>query len=406
MKLLNAALPLQIYLSAHTLSTMDALLDQFDDLELQEQYEQNNRDRDAVDGSDSENEEDAKATSAPCSPSKVSEAGELTCAICLGDIQLENMAMVKGCDHIYCGHCILHWALHKEHPWCPQCKQPFSYLFTYRTLDGELSDFPVEESVVLLKRAQWFTETLRPCARSSSLLEDSILQDEYAWHDYADEYDLAEDEELEAFYFSSAAGRARILLGNRRFGEGGFMSSGRRQARPVPSASSSSSTNRKVKGKGTGKHVRAADVWPVCNEAGSSSSSAAAAGARGVPTGSKNASSSAVVRTPNANGGRSRQQNQQNFSPGVMGTSPHLSAELFMGSSPSASGGSGSYVYGSSPSGSGRRAKRNARRAAEVAASSTSPLSPSPSANEEGSGSTTITAAAKVEQAVVAASLQ
>ncbi len=255
----------------------------------------------------------------------------------------------------------------------------------------------MEESVVLLKRAVWFTETLRPCARSSSLLEDSILQDEYAWHDYADEYDLAEDEELEAFYFSSAAGRARILLGNRRFGEGGFMSSGRRQARPVPSTAPSTS-QRKVKGKGAGKHVRAADVSPVCNDAGPSTSSAACAGA----SGSKNRASSAAVRTPNANGGRRQNLNalaQQQFSPGIMGTSPHLSGELFMGSSPAGSG-SGSYVYGSSPSGSGRRAKRNARRAAADAAAlvaattaSSLPLSPSSRSNNETS-----------EQAVVVAS--
>ena len=39
--------------------------------------------------------------------------------------------------------------------------------------------------------------------------------------DYADDYDeLAADEELESFYFSSAAGQARVVLGNRRFGEG------------------------------------------------------------------------------------------------------------------------------------------------------------------------------------------
>ena len=34
--------------------------------------------------------------------------------------------------------CILHWALHKEEPWCPQCKRPFTHLLTYRTLDGTL----------------------------------------------------------------------------------------------------------------------------------------------------------------------------------------------------------------------------------------------------------------------------
>lgn len=40
--------------------------------------------------------------------------------------------------------------------WCPQCKAPFTNLLTYRKLDGTLSDFPVEESVCLLKRAHWF----------------------------------------------------------------------------------------------------------------------------------------------------------------------------------------------------------------------------------------------------------
>ena len=264
--------------------------------------------------------------------------------------------MVKGCDHMYCAHCILHWALHKEHPWCPQCKQPFSYLLTYRTLDGELSDFPAEESVVLLKRARWFTDTLRPCAQSSSLLEDSILADETAWHEYADEFDFAEDEEIEAYYFSSAAGRARVLLGNRRFGEGGFIAAGRRQARPVP---------KKVKGKGTGKHVRTADA-PACDEAGPSTSRV-----------------SAAVNTPNAHGGRRRQegqiqqQQQQQHAQRQMspfGTSPQLSGEFNLGMSPGTGG-----LYGSSPSGSGRRARRNARRAAaDVGGTSSSGETPPP----------------------------
>lgn len=125
-----------------------------------------------------------------------SEPGDLTCAICLNNIPLENLALIKvrrtagwltwlclcveallqpgaavlhgllqrggsrpvaaarpsklflfplalhlpaqGCDHMYCATCILHWALHKPEPWCPQCKQPFDMLLTYRTLDGEL----------------------------------------------------------------------------------------------------------------------------------------------------------------------------------------------------------------------------------------------------------------------------
>ena len=36
----------------------------------------------------------------------------------------------------------------------------------------------------------------------------------------AEEFELAEDEEIEAYYFSSAAGRARVVLENRRFGAG------------------------------------------------------------------------------------------------------------------------------------------------------------------------------------------
>lgn len=42
--------------------------------------------------------------------------------------------------------------------WCPQCKAPFSYLFTHRHLDGAPSDYPLEESVTLLKRARWFVD--------------------------------------------------------------------------------------------------------------------------------------------------------------------------------------------------------------------------------------------------------
>lgn len=50
---------------------------------------------------------------------------------------------------------------------------------------------------------------------------------------YEEEFD--DDDEVEAYYFSSAAGRARIF-GNRRFGENGYIASGRMQARPVQPA--------------------------------------------------------------------------------------------------------------------------------------------------------------------------
>jgi hypothetical protein len=53
----------------------------------------------------------------------------------------------------------LQWALCKE--WCPQCKHPFDYLLTHKQLDGTVTDFLTEESVVLLKRARWFEEYMR-----------------------------------------------------------------------------------------------------------------------------------------------------------------------------------------------------------------------------------------------------
>jgi hypothetical protein len=31
------------------------------------------------------------------------EANDMTCPICLDQIELEELAVVKGCDHVYCG---------------------------------------------------------------------------------------------------------------------------------------------------------------------------------------------------------------------------------------------------------------------------------------------------------------
>lgn len=57
--------------------------------------------------------------------------------------------------------CILQWAELRDNCSCPQCKKPFTRLLTYRTLDGTMSDFPVEESVCLLKRATWIQDQLK-----------------------------------------------------------------------------------------------------------------------------------------------------------------------------------------------------------------------------------------------------
>lgn len=337
---------------------------------------------------------------------------DLTCAICLGQIQPLDLALVKGCEHQYCVHCILQWSMHKE--WCPQCKAPFSYLYTHRHLDGTPSDYPLEESVTLLKRARWFVEEheAREKAKELALGSRRLAAADAAaaaaaagaeaaaaaagdgtdrYHavgdgtgppsprDWCDLYEdmvdaeLEEDEAIEDFYYSSAAGRARIVLGNRRWGHGGFMRSGRMFARPVnPSGASgngaSTSTGdaaqvaaapaggkSKVKpqeessppaplpaGKGKGKAKAATGPKiPKCAQAHHAWAPDGVAPAA-VPA------ASPLGRSPCSYGSAG----------GVGGWMAHAAA---LGTSPCA-------PSGGTP-GSGRRAKRNARRAAaDVAA--------------------------------------
>ncbi|EFJ11332.1 hypothetical protein SELMODRAFT_446999 [Selaginella moellendorffii] len=135
------------------------------------------------------------------------------CAICLEKIRVEDTAQIKGCDHAYCANCILRWASYKESPWCPQCKLPFSSLFVCKTLDGRMSDFMVEESVCLLLRSTWF-KPLPPAA----------AQEPEDVEDYQDEDELYEEE----YYYTS-----NVRLGNRRWGDSGYVRGGRKEARPV-----------------------------------------------------------------------------------------------------------------------------------------------------------------------------
>lgn len=265
----------------------------------------------------------------------------LTCAICLDCIDPADLALIPNCEHQYCVNCILHWAVHKEATWCPQCRVPFSQLLTYRKLDGSLRDFPASESVCLLKRTAHFQEymTAREKGKSPALGaagDGAIPPEVMDWQDYGrfyDEYD--DDEEVENYYFSAAAGRARIILGNRRWGENGFVSSGRMQARPVAPA-------RPAKGDKAGK-----------------GSSVGSAGKGGKSTSSA-ASPAAAPTTPVQSAGRTC---SGSAGPHTEARSPHTPARQ---SAPSGSGpASDAVTKGSSRSRSGgRRALRNARRAA------------------------------------------
>lgn len=101
-----------------------------------------------------------------------------TCAICLADVDQEDLALVPGCGHAFHAVCILRWVLARRRAAsarrpgapppppaamapdapCPCCKAPFASLMAYRQLDGSLADFPVLESTALLVRARWFLQ--------------------------------------------------------------------------------------------------------------------------------------------------------------------------------------------------------------------------------------------------------
>ncbi|KAJ4823458.1 hypothetical protein Tsubulata_019690 [Turnera subulata] len=148
------------------------------------------------------------------------------CAICLNKIVLQETALVKGCEHAYCVTCILRWASYCQKQTCPQCKHPFEFLNVHRTLDGSIQDYMFEESVCLLLRAPWF----RP-----NVVEDQ----EYAAYDDQDDYyypysydyeEEDEDDDLDEAYMSSSS---HLRIGNRRWGDNGYVRAGRQEARPV-----------------------------------------------------------------------------------------------------------------------------------------------------------------------------
>ncbi|KAE8692937.1 hypothetical protein F3Y22_tig00110819pilonHSYRG00020 [Hibiscus syriacus] len=162
------------------------------------------------------------------------------CAICLDKIVLQETALIKDCEHAYCVTCILRWASYSKMPTCPQCKHPFKSLNVHRSLDGRINDYMFEESVCLLLRATWF-EPLN-VEEHEEVYDD--VQDYYSYYPY-------EDEDEEVYYTSSPS----LRIGNRRWGDNGYVRSGRREARPLQqssifqNAAASSSTSSEPKKK-------------------------------------------------------------------------------------------------------------------------------------------------------------
>ncbi|KAH0732876.1 hypothetical protein KY289_004064 [Solanum tuberosum] len=139
------------------------------------------------------------------------------CAICLNKIVLQETALVKGCEHAYCVTCILRWATYKKEPTCPQCKHPFEFLHIHRSLDGSIQDYMFEESVCLLLRASWF----KPFVEEKQEVDD-YMDFLYAYYE--------DDEELEDDHFTSSPS---LRIGNRRWGNNGYVRAGRQEASPA-----------------------------------------------------------------------------------------------------------------------------------------------------------------------------
>lgn len=80
--------------------------------------------------------------------------------------------------------------------------------------------------------------------------------------EWVDDYEDYEEEEadLEEYLLDRQAGTSRVLLGNRRWGQGGFIREGRMYARPVqsPAAPSGSNSSKSSKGKGKAPAAKAA----------------------------------------------------------------------------------------------------------------------------------------------------
>ncbi|CAH2072914.1 unnamed protein product [Thlaspi arvense] len=193
------------------------------------------------------------------------------CAICLDTIPLQETAMVKGCEHAYCVTCILRWASYKEKHTCPQCKHPFDSLNVHRALDGSIEDFMFEESVCLLLRASWF-QPLEAVERVSSNDNDNDNFD----FDIPPEYEDEDEDDLDEFYMHGSS----LRLGNRRWGDNGFVRSGRQEARPAQhknrvgqasGSESGSSSSREPKEKtssaATGRRAKRAMKREAANKA-------------------------------------------------------------------------------------------------------------------------------------------
>jgi hypothetical protein len=85
----------------------------------------------------------------------------------------------------------------------------------------------VEESVCLLLRAKWF----QPLPVVEERVIDEDIYFEEIEEDYYNQYEEADDDLDDEVYYGG--GSASVRIGNRRWGDNGYVRAGRQEARPV-----------------------------------------------------------------------------------------------------------------------------------------------------------------------------
>lgn len=126
-----------------------------------------------------------------------------------------------------------------------ECLKLCSYCLTFLYCNS-IQDYMFEESVCLLLRASWF----KPLTVEDHVHHEDTYDDIEDYYQYEDEHDDID----EAYYGGSSSFR----IGNRRWGDNGYVRAGRQEARPVhrpnfvdSGASSSHETKKKGAGKST-----------------------------------------------------------------------------------------------------------------------------------------------------------
>ena len=169
-----------------------------------------------------------RITRAPGAPSRdadaMADADAIECAICLTAPAPEDVALASACLHGFCASCLVRWASFTApgaSTKCPCCARALRTVLLRRGLDGavDAGGYLREESLCLLARARW--------------TEDGTWSgDERDGRGESD--DDAYEDAAEAILDRS--GRRRVVLGNRRFGRGGFVANGGGRTYATPAA--------------------------------------------------------------------------------------------------------------------------------------------------------------------------